>query len=59
MANNTQKARIYHGVRIYHNGNFTYGDQYRKIHSDQELQYNDIVDLGNDKYLILFEDDLC
>lgn len=45
----------YQGIRISVNGKPTYGDKYRRIISDVELKYNDIVDNGNERVLILFE----
>lgn len=43
----------YQAVRISKNGRATYGDLYATISGD--FQYNDIVEIGDEKYIILFE----
>ena len=43
----------YQAMRISINGRATYGDLYATITGD--FKYNDIVEIGNEKYLILFE----
>jgi hypothetical protein len=45
--------KIYQAVRISKNGVATYGDIYATIQGN--YNYNDIVECGNEKYLILFE----
>ena len=45
----------YQAIRISTNNRPTYGDRYRCIESETELRYNDIVSVGNDRYLVLFE----
>ena len=48
--------RYYQAIRISSNGRPTYGDKYQRIGSLKEYKDNDIVEIGNDKYLILFEE---
>ena len=45
----------YQAIRISINGMATYGDKYLTIHSNKPLQYNEIVEVGLEKYIILFE----
>ena len=47
----------YQAIRISVNGKPTYEDVYRTIISDKPLQYNDIIDNGNECVLILFEEE--
>ena len=47
--------KLYEAVRISSNGRATYGDKYVTISSNNQYQYNDIVEIENSKYLILFE----
>ena len=49
-------AKVYQAIRISVNGRATYGDRYQRIQSNNTYQYNDIVEIGNEKYLILFEE---
>lgn len=44
----------YQAIRISKNGNPTYGDKYVRIISNNKYEYNDIVELDGNKYLILF-----
>lgn len=48
----------YQGIRISIDGRPTYGDKYRQIISKEKLNYNDIVDYGNERVLILFEEEV-
>lgn len=47
--------RKYQAIRISVSGRPTYGDRYREITSDVELSYNEIISVGEERYLILFE----
>lgn len=47
--------KTYQAIRIAINGKATYGDKYLTIHSDKPLQYNEIVEVGLEKYIVLFE----
>lgn len=47
--------KLYEAIRISSNGKATYGDKYVTIGSDNQYQYNDIVEIQNSKYLVLFE----
>mgnify|MGYP006988849266 CR=1 FL=1 len=47
----------YQGIRISVCGRPTYGDKYRTIISEKRLTHNDIVDYGNERILILFEEE--
>lgn len=48
--------KYYQAIRISINGRPTYGDKYQRIGSSKEYKHNDIVEIGNEKYLILFEE---
>jgi len=48
----------YQGIRISLCGKPTYGDRYRTIVSKKKLNYNDIIDCGNERVLILFEEEV-
>ena len=48
--------RTYQGIRISVDNRPTYGDKYRTIISENELQYNEIITRGNERILILFEE---
>lgn len=45
----------YKAIRISINGRPTYGDKYTTIRSEKEYKYNDLVEIRNEKYIILFE----
>ena len=47
--------RKYQAIRISVNGRPTYGDKYREITSAIKLSYNEIISVGEERYLILFE----
>ena len=47
--------KLYETIRISFNGRATYGDKYVTIGSDNQYQHNDIIEIQNSKYLILFE----
>lgn len=47
--------KLYDTIRISSNGIATYGDKYVTIGSDNQYQYNDIIEIQNSKYLVLFE----
>lgn len=49
-------AKVYQAIRISVNGRATYGDRYQRIQSSNVYQHNDIVEVGSEKYLILFEE---
>lgn len=49
--------KSYQAVRIIRNGMPTYGDTYARIRTEKELAYNEVVQVGNDKYIILFEEE--
>lgn len=44
----------YQAIRISVNGKPTYGDRYMRIQSKKQLQHNEIVSVGNERYIILF-----
>lgn len=48
----------YQSIRIVRNGKPTYGDKYQSICSENELKHNEIIVIGNDKYLILFQEEV-
>lgn len=43
----------YQAIRIFAGERATYGDKYATVVGD--FQYKDIVEIGNEKYIILFE----
>lgn len=47
--------KLYETIRISSNGRATYGDKYVTIGSDNQYQHNDIIEIENSKYLVLFE----
>lgn len=47
--------KLYETIRISSNGRATYGDKYVTISSDNQYQYNDIIEIQNSKFLVLFE----
>lgn len=49
-------AKVYQAIRISVDSRPTYGDRYQRIQSSNVYQHNDIVKIGNEKYLILFEE---
>lgn len=48
--------KYYQAIRISVNGRPTYGDKYQRIGSKKDYTTNDIVEIGDEKYLILFEE---
>lgn len=48
---------IYQAIRIFANGRATYGDRYKRIFSNTELEHNQIISVGNDRYMILFKEE--
>lgn len=48
--------KYYQAIRISVNSRPTYGDKYQRIGSEKDYKYNDIVEIGYAKYLILFEE---
>lgn len=49
--------KFYQAIRISVGGRATYGDKYGRIASNNEYKHNDIVEIGNEKFLILFEEE--
>ena len=47
--------RYYEAIRISRSGIPTYGDKYQTIGSHNEYSHNDIIEIDNSKYIILFE----
>ena len=47
----------YQAIRISINGRATYGDKYKRIYSKCEYEKNQIISVGNDKYMILFKEE--
>jgi hypothetical protein len=49
--------KYYQAVRISANGRPTYGDKYARIGSTNDYAHNDVIEIGGEKYLILFKED--
>ena len=47
----------YQTIRIFSNGKPTYGDRYKRIISNRELNNNEIITIGNEKYIVLFKEE--